>query len=418
MISIIKFSADQRFISLFLLIILTLVLLSTSVIYAQNDEPKIAFVLDVSGSMGDEINGQEKLEIARQTIFAFLPSLQQKGINLGLLDFAGCGNVQFPIPVGSNTYSKIASRVSGLSASGGTPLADALEKAANNLRSQSGERRIFLLSDGKETCGGSPVEVARQIAGDGIKIYVVGFDVDSSANNQLQQIASAGGGSYSRANNAQQLQISFDKLTEEIKSDVLEEMRSCVELGGGEAKKEDQEENNTNSQKIQDSTGTSPASQNSSAKQDSSNQDQTKTEKIDGFEELSWGSSTSTCQNKFGKPHSKNARDLAGQLEVDLPSAGETVWLYKDKKFGASSSLWFGFDGGQDGPDGLLWAKRRWGSPAADDINNISRRAKEEINNLYGSPLENNTWIDDRGKIIFTKNSDMAEVKYFSGSLP
>ncbi len=406
------------------MIMVTGVLFSNSVVFAQNSSPKIVFVLDVSGSMGDQVGGQEKLKIAKQTIYAFLPSLQQKGISLGLLDFSGCGSVQFSVPAGPNTYSRISTRVSGLQASGGTPLAAALQKAASNLRNQSGERRIFLLSDGKETCGGAPIQVARKISGWGIKIYVVGFDVGSSASGQLQKIAAAGGGSYSQANNAQQLQNSFKKLTDQIEEDVLEQMRSCVELGGGHKKKQkssaglQQRSGQSSGSPPPPQTGTSTASKSScqSCPQNQGQPQKTKSGRIDGFEGLPWGASPSRCEQSLGTPHSKSARALAKQIKVDLPQKGQSVWLYKEKKYGANSTVWLGFGSGAGSSNGLIWTKRRWSKPP--NGNKVANQAKEALKKEFDAPLSKNTWVDNSGKIVFYHDWGNIEVRYFSSSVP
>jgi len=384
----------------------------TPALQAQQDSPKIVFVLDVSGSMGDKIAGQEKLQIAKQTIYAFLPSLEQKGIDLGLLDFSGCGSVQFSVPAGPNNYNRISKRVSALQAGGGTPLAKALETAATSLQNQSGDRRIFLLSDGEETCGGSPVQVARTAAGWGIKIYVVGFDVKGATTDQLKQIADAGGGSYSGANNAQQLQLSFEKLTAEIEADVLEEMRSCVELGGGHKQSQNKKQTpgNTNIAASSPNPGCCTVPQNTN----NTNLQNTVSGKIDGFMGIPWGGPQSQAEQTLGRPHSKQGRSLAKRLNVDLPAEGPQVWLYRKEKFGANCTLWLGF--GKGGNKGLLWAKTRWSKPA--DGEKIASYARESIIKEYGPSIEKNVWVDNTGKIEFYHNWGIIEVRYYSNNMP
>lgn len=198
-----------------------------------NGNPEVLFVLDVSGSMGNQTGGVVKLEAAKNSVHTIAPTLSSKGINLGLMHFSGCGNVSRALDPGPNNEGRISQIVNSLSPGGGTPLAQALRQAGRQLQGGSGEKRIVLLSDGEETCGGDPVAVASQFASSSLKIHVIGFDVGSGAASQLRKIAAAGGGKFSQAQNAQQLRDVFEKLSDDLRENLLEKMRSCVELGGG-----------------------------------------------------------------------------------------------------------------------------------------------------------------------------------------
>lgn len=231
--SIFRFLHRKKFI---LILCIFSFILPVSNAYGSSN-PEILFVLDVSGSMGDEAGGIQKLQAAKNSIYSIAPELSDKDINLGLMHFSGCGGVNYSLPPGSNNSSPINRIIGGLSPGGGTPLAEALRQAGNQLQmSGADQKRIVVLSDGKESCGGDPVSVVSRFASSDLKVHVIGFDVGSDAVSQLSAIAAAGNGQFNQANNAQQLRDLFKKLSEDLQKDLLKMMRSCVELGAGNLK--------------------------------------------------------------------------------------------------------------------------------------------------------------------------------------
>ncbi|MDQ3178655.1 MAG: MopE-related protein, partial [Actinomycetota bacterium] len=52
---------------------------------------------------------------------------------------------------------------------------------------------VILLTDGAESCGGDPVDAARDLRAAGIPTYVVGLAIDSASEDSLNAIATAGG---------------------------------------------------------------------------------------------------------------------------------------------------------------------------------------------------------------------------------
>ncbi|WP_370512172.1 VWA domain-containing protein, partial [Brevibacillus sp. LEMMJ03] len=99
---------------------------------------------------------------------------------------------------------------------GWTPIALALEQAQKDLQSYKGEQNtniIYLVSDGIETCGGDPVEVAKQLADSDVTpiVNVVGFGADGEAQRQLKQVAEAAGGRYVLIQDQQELKKEFEQ---------------------------------------------------------------------------------------------------------------------------------------------------------------------------------------------------------------
>jgi hypothetical protein len=166
----------------------------------------VLLVLDASGSMNARLpNRETRIAVARRAIKSvatLLPSEAQVSLRMyGAQSPKSGKNCQdthraVPFATAQVNGAAIASSVDAARAQGYTPIAFSLRQAAGDFPAGAKERVIVLVSDGKETCDGDPVVVAKELAGRGIVIHTVGFVVDSAARGQLQAVARATGGSY------------------------------------------------------------------------------------------------------------------------------------------------------------------------------------------------------------------------------
>jgi hypothetical protein len=176
--------------------------------------PKILLAFDASGSMAaDDGAGTPKIKAAQDAAVSLLGTLPPT-TQVGLRVFGGtrpsrpigpaCRDSSLVLPIGPLSRAQAEDRIRSFKAKGRTPIAYALERAAEDLGS-SGSRTIVLVSDGKDTCQPpSPCSVAQRIARGGVemRIQAIGFNVDPDAKRELQCIAHAGGGVYTDADNA------------------------------------------------------------------------------------------------------------------------------------------------------------------------------------------------------------------------
>lgn len=170
--------------------------------------PALMLVVDTSGSM-DEPSGSggtrmEAAEDAFSEVLGGVPDDAQVGLRL----FGGsCDDeTRLEVPVGPVEPDRLTSVIGDVEPDGDTPLADSIEAAAADLPA---DRRgmIVVVTDGEETCGGDPCEVAGRLSDSGVdvRIDVVGFQVSTEAQEQLACIADAGGGTYFDAPDADAL---------------------------------------------------------------------------------------------------------------------------------------------------------------------------------------------------------------------
>ena len=186
---------------------------------APTGAPKILLAFDASGSMlTDDGNGTRKIDAAKDAAVALLDSLPDS-TEIGLRVYGGtlpsrpigpaCRDSKLVLPIGrvDRNRAQAEQQIRSFRGRGRTPIAYALEQAATDLGT-SGSRTIVLVSDGKDTCQPpSPCSVAQRVAKGGVemRIQAIGFNVDQEARQELQCIASAGGGVYRDATDAESL---------------------------------------------------------------------------------------------------------------------------------------------------------------------------------------------------------------------
>ncbi|GKV55182.1 hypothetical protein NCCP2222_11290 [Sporosarcina sp. NCCP-2222] len=184
---------------------------------AKRQKTNVVILMDASGSMKGEVDGRVKMDLAKEAIENFTSQLDNE-VNVALFAYGhkgagtqadkglSCGAIDEVYPLSSYDKNSFHDAMESFGASGWTPLAGAIEKAAVYLASYDREEYrniVYIVSDGIETCGGDPVEAAKQLNVSDIeaKVNIIGFDVDDEGQAQLKQVAEAGGGQYATVRN-------------------------------------------------------------------------------------------------------------------------------------------------------------------------------------------------------------------------
>ena len=141
-----------------------------------------------------------------------------------------CQDIEIVVPVGSGNRQTLINQIEAITPRGKTPITQAFQQAADQLRAMEDETTVVLVSDGKETCEGDPCTLVRELREQGIKIkvHVVGFDVTHDESEQLVCIADAGGGKYFSAQNSQQLMTALAEVREEVVKKIAVPETTCV----------------------------------------------------------------------------------------------------------------------------------------------------------------------------------------------
>jgi len=167
-------------------------------------------LIDGSGSMAGRLDGRSKLDLARQAARTFIDSLPpdveislivfgQQGDNTRTGKKRSCSAVDTLVPMTTDRAALVAA-LNKTKAVGWTPLAAAIEQARARFQNSSavGEQVIYVVSDGEETCGGDPVEIARRAHQGQTRaiVNIVGFGLPTKEAAALQSVATAGGGTF------------------------------------------------------------------------------------------------------------------------------------------------------------------------------------------------------------------------------
>jgi Ca-activated chloride channel family protein len=186
----------------------------------ESAQGSMMFVLDASGSMTARLpGGRTRMDAAKTAMNTLIQGLPVN-IHVGLEVYgtstgssagekaAGCRDVRTLQPVGRVDRAAMRARVAGIEPRGYTPIGQSLEQAVAALPS-TGPRAIVLVSDGIDTCAPpAPCDVAKALDGAGVElaVHTVGFQVDPKARKELECVASATGGEYHDAPDAETLE--------------------------------------------------------------------------------------------------------------------------------------------------------------------------------------------------------------------
>lgn len=176
---------------------------------------RLMIAMDVSGSMAAEAGSQTKMNHATEAVNEFVETLGDR-VQVGLLAFGhkgdndeagkaeSCAGVEVLFPMAMPNKDDISSKLMNLKPTGWTPLAAAIEMSAQQMNGEGirGEQVIWILSDGKETCGGNPIQMAEKYFNgpEKIIINVIGLDLPAEERSELEEVTRAGGGMFIELN--------------------------------------------------------------------------------------------------------------------------------------------------------------------------------------------------------------------------
>ncbi len=175
---------------------------------AASTSGNIMFILDASGSMWGQVEGTAKIAIAKEVLTALIQDLPDDTV-VGLVAYGhrrkgDCDDVEELVALGPIDKEKMVGRIQDLSPKGKTPISRSVRLTAERIKNLEDETTIILVSDGKETCDPDPCGLVKELKASGVKfvMHVIGFDVTEEERNQLECMATAGGGQYYTAGNA------------------------------------------------------------------------------------------------------------------------------------------------------------------------------------------------------------------------
>ncbi|MED2977562.1 VWA domain-containing protein [Bacillus swezeyi] len=176
----------------------------------------VAVVLDASGSMAQRVEGDKKFDIAKESVTDFadlLPSdanvmlnvFGHKGNNKNSGKEESCGTTETLYDLQPFSANGFQNSLSGIKPTGWSPIAKSLYDVKDDLADKDGKNYVYIVTDGEETCGGDPVQAAKDLRQSNIKtiVNIVGLDVKTvKEKEKLKKVAKAGGGKLIEAESA------------------------------------------------------------------------------------------------------------------------------------------------------------------------------------------------------------------------
>ncbi|SEM67221.1 vWA domain-containing protein [Lihuaxuella thermophila] len=182
----------------------------------------IVVLLDASSSMNGEMDGKSKLFRAEEAILQFASKLPKdtavftlrvyghRGSNKDEDKEISCSSTDKLYSASQVDTGKLNSSLQEIRPTGWTPFAHALSTSYQDMQKGAPgqvENIVLVISDGKDTCGGDPVQAARSLNRSDARsiIHVIGLAPDEEAEKQLRQTADITGGDYHHVSNHAEL---------------------------------------------------------------------------------------------------------------------------------------------------------------------------------------------------------------------
>jgi len=183
----------------------------------------LQLILDVSGSMAQVIPlGETRMDAAKRVMQDVVGGIPNRdGINVGLRIYGhegdnteagaamSCNSSELVVPMSGVDKDALNREINQLQPVGWTPIGLSLERASEDFAaaSEASLNYIVLVTDGLETCGGDPVQVAQSLRQSDLAITtsVVGFGLTPAEQTTIAHIAQEGGGDVLGAADAAEL---------------------------------------------------------------------------------------------------------------------------------------------------------------------------------------------------------------------
>jgi len=189
-------------------------------------------VMDALGDMWSQMNGIPKIETMRNAINQMVRHQLHDEGEVGLIAFGhnkqnDCEDIEVLVPLqklNRKHRENLLGAVYSIVPQGKSPIAQTIKFAAESLASQGKTGKIFLFSDGKDSCNQDPCAVVRELKEHNnlkIEISTVAFNIaDEKGKQQLMCIAKEGGGTFFIADKPSQLNKAIEKFAAKVNQSV------------------------------------------------------------------------------------------------------------------------------------------------------------------------------------------------------
>jgi Ca-activated chloride channel family protein len=188
-------------------------------------EANIDVIIDASGSQSALFGGTgtTKLSLQEKALSDVVLSLKSSEYprNIGIRAFGSqkpleehdCQDTLQIYPVSTPNLDEIQKLLTPLNAQGESPIASALEAAAKDFPPANVDQIMILITDGTDTCGGNPCEIARSLRSSNsrLSIQVIGFDISQEDADKIKCVAENADGKFYLARDEGELRKYLDE---------------------------------------------------------------------------------------------------------------------------------------------------------------------------------------------------------------
>lgn len=198
--------------------------------FDTNTKERILFIMDLSSSMEESLEGSTKFKLMLKTMQEILPQLRADtwvglrvyGHRMGFTPMEACRASTLVTPISQNNSYNIANALAKSKPRGMTPITYSLKQAIKyDFMGFTGKKHIILLTDGGENCDESPctfvmnlIRIRRDVT-----IDVIAFNIkDSDDLEQLECTALVTSGKFYNAQTAAELLNGFNNSIDAAKN--------------------------------------------------------------------------------------------------------------------------------------------------------------------------------------------------------
>lgn len=167
-------------------------------IATDGPKAKVEVIIDSSGSMGQILaKNKTKMYYLKELMKDFFRARWKEKNIMAMRVYGGkkkgkCDDIRLAVPFGKTNIDQMERQVAALSPMGMTPLHTSLTMAFEDIKTYQGPKRIVVVTDGQDTCGGDPCKTAEEYKKQkmDLKFYVIalGFKGQSESLKKISCI--------------------------------------------------------------------------------------------------------------------------------------------------------------------------------------------------------------------------------------
>lgn len=166
---------------------------------ASAEPQNIGVVLDSSGSMGAILEkNRTKMFFLKKLMKSFVSEQWKLKNNIGVRVYGSkqksrCDDIQTPIPYSDRSLGKLEKALEQMAPLGMTPLHKSLQMSVDEIKNKPGPKKILVVTDGEDTCGGDPCKTAEEVKKQNLDItfYVIALGFNGPSDD-LKKVSCIG----------------------------------------------------------------------------------------------------------------------------------------------------------------------------------------------------------------------------------